>query len=254
MKKLLILLALVAALTLTLTACGGDADEPDQEVSDAQEVLPEDADPAEDETEAQEPEEENPADDEAGGDQADEKDQDKDKDKDAAKGDTTTTQKPAQTQKPSQSQKPADQPSQSQPQQPADQPSQASTVGQTLKAAFQADHSGTPLDVAERMNSNAIIPFAPAAEPIQPGLLNGFGNTEITGFSDGACFGPIIGTIPFIGYVFTLDSGTDGAAFCQTLKNAANLRWNVCTEADEMVVAQAGDKVFFLMCPSQFED
>ena len=45
----------------------------------------------------------------------------------------------------------------------------------------------------------------------------------------------------------------DGSAFCQTLKNAADLRWNICTEADELVVTQSGDKVFFLMCPEKFE-
>lgn len=250
MKKLLILLALLAALTLTLTACGGETEEPAEDPSATPETLPETPDLGEEGDETQEPEDQDPAEDEAEAekDPADEKDQDKD----TSKGEANTAQKPAQTQKPAQ--KPADQPSQSQPQQPADQPSQSATVGQTLKAAFQADHSGTALQVAERMGSNAIIPFGPAAETIQPGLLNGFGNTEITGFSEGAFFGPVIGTIPFLGYIFTLDSGTDGAAFCQTLKNAANLRWNVCTEADELVVTQSGDKVFFLMCPAQFED
>ena len=66
-------------------------------------------------------------------------------------------------------------------------------------------------------------------------------------------FGPTMGTIPFVGYVFTLDGSVDGSAFCQTLQSAADLRWNVCTEADELVVTQSGSKVFFLMCPTSFE-
>ena len=125
-------------------------------------------------------------------------------------------------------------------------------MGQTLKGVFQANPSGSALTVAQRVLDHESIPFMPMAMEVEPGLLNGFGNTEITGFAEGASFGPAIGTIPFLGYVFTLDGTVDGSAFCQTLKNAADLRWNICTEADELVVTQSGDKVFFLMCPEKF--
>ena len=134
-----------------------------------------------------------------------------------------------------------------------DAPETPATVGQTLEEIFQADPSGSALTVAQRVVEHESIPFMPMAMEVEPGLLNGFGNTEITGFAEGASFGPAIGTIPFLGYVFTLDDAADGAAFCQTLKDAADLRWNICTEADELVVTQSGDKVFFLMCPEQFE-
>ena len=35
------------------------------------------------------------------------------------------------------------------------------------------------------------------------------------------------------------------------LKENANLKWNVCTEADEMVSAVQGNYVFFIMCSNE---
>lgn len=238
MKKLMILLALAAALTLSLTACGGNEPETQEEpplsvqekepaAQDAQETE----DPAEDQ--------EDPAEEEKTEDP-------KEETKPAEKPQSKPQQKPAQT--PS---KPAETPSK-----PAGTPSKpapSATVGQTLKGVFQANASGSALDAANRVVSHESIPFSGMAMAVEPGLLMGFGNTEITGFSEGAMFGPSIGTIPFVGYVFTLDGSVDGSAFCQTLQSAADLRWNVCTEADELVVTQSGSKVFFLMCPTSFE-
>lgn len=238
MKKLMILLALAAALTLSLTACGGNEPETQEEpplsvqekepaAQDAQETE----DPAEDQ--------EDPAEEEKTEDP-------KEETKPAEKPQSKPQQKPAQT--PS---KPAETPSK-----PAGTPSKpapSATVGQTLKGVFQANASGSALDAANRIVSHESIPFSGMAMAVEPGLLMGFGNTEITGFSEGAMFGPSIGTIPFVGYVFTLDGSVDGSAFCQTLQSAADLRWNVCTEADELVVTQSGSKVFFLMCPTSFE-
>lgn len=238
MKKLMILLALAAALTLSLTACGGNEPETQEEpplsvqekepaAQDAQET----GDPAEDQ--------EDPAEEEKTEDP-------KEETKPAEKPQSKPQQKPAQT--PS---KPAETPSK--PAETPSKPAPSATVGQTLKGVFQANASGSALDAANRIVSHESIPFSGMAMAVEPGLLMGFGNTEITGFSEGAMFGPSIGTIPFVGYVFTLDGSVDGSAFCQTLQSAADLRWNVCTEADELVVTQSGSKVFFLMCPTSFE-
>jgi len=238
MKKLMILLALAAALTLSLTACGGNEPETQEEpplsvqekepaAQDAQETE----DPAEDQ--------EDPAEEEKTEDP-------KEETKPAEKPQSKPQQKPTQT--PS---KPAETPSK--PAETPSKPAPSATVGQTLKGVFQANASGSALDAANRIVSHESIPFSGMAMAVEPGLLMGFGNTEITGFSEGAMFGPSIGTIPFVGYVFTLDGSVDGSAFCQTLQSAADLRWNVCTEADELVVTQSGSKVFFLMCPTSFE-
>jgi hypothetical protein len=89
---------------------------------------------------------------------------------------------------------------------------------------------------------------------VEPGLLNGFDNAEITGFEEGVLFAPMIGSIPFVGYVFTLADDADVDAFETTLKDNANLAWNICTEADEMVVDHVGSEVFFVMCPASLDE
>jgi len=89
---------------------------------------------------------------------------------------------------------------------------------------------------------------------IEEGYLAGFDNAEITGFSEGVMFAPMIGTIPFVGYVFTLESEADIDAFIKKLEESANLRWNICTKAEEMVTGKSGNKVFFVMCNSSIEE
>jgi len=39
-----------------------------------------------------------------------------------------------------------------------------------------------------------------------------------------------------------------------TLKDNANLRWNICTEAEELTVESEGNIVFFLMSPKNLEE
>lgn len=130
---------------------------------------------------------------------------------------------------------------------------EASTVGQTLLADFKADNKGTPEEIAQRLISNEIIQFMGGAMPVEEGLLSGFDNTEIKGFKSGAMFGPMMSSIAFVGYVFELEDGADVEAFKTTLKDNANLRWQICVEAEELIVENEGNKVFFLMCPKSFE-
>ena len=127
------------------------------------------------------------------------------------------------------------------------------TVGEILLATFKANAGASAEEIANLVISNPIIQFMPATMPMEAGYLSGFGETEITGFEQCVMFGPIIGTIPFIGYIFTLAEGADVEAFKTTLKDNANLRWNICTAAEELVVESEGNTVFFLMCPTTFE-
>lgn len=127
------------------------------------------------------------------------------------------------------------------------------TVGETLTAVFKANATGTAQEIADLVISNPIIQFMPATMPMEAGYLSGFGEVEITGFEECVMFGPMIGTIPFIGYVFTLAEGADVEAFKTLLTDNANLRWNICTAAEELVVESEGNTVFFLMCPTSFE-
>ncbi len=132
------------------------------------------------------------------------------------------------------------------------------TAGEHLRRVFldaaAAQPDATAEQLAQAVADYESIPYDIMLTPVQEGLLTGFGNNEITGFSDGVMFGPMIGAIPFVGYVFTLSEGTDAAGFQSMLESSADLRWNVCTQADEMVCGISGDKVFFVMCPESFEE
>lgn len=132
------------------------------------------------------------------------------------------------------------------------------TVGQSFYNLFvetvNANPDASAEDIASTMMAAEWIPFAGATMPVEQGLLNGFGNGEINGFEEGAMFAPMIGSIPFVGYVFTLADESTAEDFMATLLENADPRWNICTEADETVVEALGNKVFFLMCPTTFEE
>lgn len=132
------------------------------------------------------------------------------------------------------------------------------TAGQTLLGVFMeasnANADATAQELADTVLADPSIQFSGVTMEVEPGLLSGFGNAEITGFDEGVMFGPMIGSIPFVGYVFVVPEGEDVDAFMNTLKENADPRWNICTEADETVVESSGQKVFFLMCPSSFAE
>ena len=128
------------------------------------------------------------------------------------------------------------------------------SMGQALLKDFTDRVNAEPElgaeELAKALLENPVIEFSGDALPVERGLLTGFGNTEITGFAQGAMFAPMIGTIPFVGYVFVLDEGADAEAFVQTLKDNADPRWNICTEADETIAEHVGNTVLFVMCPA----
>lgn len=84
--------------------------------------------------------------------------------------------------------------------------------------------------------------------PVEEGYLAGF-EVEIKGFNKGVTFGPMIGTIPFVGYIFETDTPDELVA---TLEKEHKLNWNICTSADRMFVRQKGNYVFFVMSPDSF--
>ncbi len=132
------------------------------------------------------------------------------------------------------------------------------TIGATLRADFLDKAENAPLDsaqaYADALLANPVCEFAGATMPVEPGMLNGFSNAEITGFKEGVMFSPMIGTIPFVGYIFMLEDGADVEAFKTQLETNANMAWNICTEADEMFIENSGNTVFFLMSPNNFEE
>lgn len=105
--------------------------------------------------------------------------------------------------------------------------------------------------LAQAMAEDEQLPFDAGAVAVEPGYLNGF-TEDITGFTEGANFGPFISPIPFVGYVFAVDDNVDD--FVQNLKDKSNLRWNVCTEADEMLCEAYEGYVFFVMAPADWNE
>ena len=131
------------------------------------------------------------------------------------------------------------------------------TPAATLLQAFKdMKANGEYTDVESAANAlitNPIIPFMGGSMAVEEGFLQGF-NNDITGFKSGAVFMPMIGAIPFVGYVFELEEGADVNAFVQTLKDNANMRWLVCTAAEEVVCEAVDNTVFFCMAKQSFEE
>ena len=126
------------------------------------------------------------------------------------------------------------------------------TLGNTLLAFFkeQAAEGKNITEIAEAITTHPSIVFNCMAVEMEKGYLPGF-NEEITSFDKAVSFAPMIGSIAFVGYVFETE---DADALIETLKANANLRWNICVEAEEMVVGKSGNKVFFVMCPKNMEE
>lgn len=126
-------------------------------------------------------------------------------------------------------------------------------VGEPLVVSFEENSDKSAQEIADLLLENPNLGFMGMTMAVEEGLLSGFGNTEIKGFKEGVMFGPSVSTVPFIGYVFTLDEDTDVDDFKQTLEDNADLRWNICTEADELIVESKGDKVVVIMTPNEFD-
>lgn len=132
------------------------------------------------------------------------------------------------------------------------------TVYDDFRAIYSENSTATAEELANLMIATEHIPYMMVVMPIEAGVsyLNGFKDqdgddptTLITGYKEGAVFAPMIGVAPFIGYIFTMEDGADVDAFVAGLKERADMRWNICTEADQMIVDVQGNQVLFVMCP-----
>lgn len=135
------------------------------------------------------------------------------------------------------------------PNNPSDDKTEVSgdTLGAKFASVFASIDVTSPNAAVDELLANVETPFQLVKMDVEPGFLNGFDH-EIKEFQSGVMFSPMIGSIPFVGYVFEADNPE---AFEAALKENANLKWNVCTEADEMVSAVQGNYVFFIMCSNE---
>lgn len=108
-------------------------------------------------------------------------------------------------------------------------------------------------DVITKFINSAPTPFEISSTLAEEGYLAGFTDTEITGFKEAYQIGPMIGSIPFIAYAFEVDE-SNVEEFKTMLLDHADLRWNICTEADSKMCVSHGKFVFFIMSPDTFEE
>lgn len=74
------------------------------------------------------------------------------------------------------------------------------------------------------------------------------GLTEVpAGIKEAQQYQPAMMGQAYIGYIFRLNEGTDVEAFKKALTEKADLRWNICTQANTIVCENYGDVVFFSM-------
>ena len=127
---------------------------------------------------------------------------------------------------------------------------------EAFKQAVEAKADATPEELANALLEKTADLFFGGAMPIEKGteFFTGFDNYQITGFKSAAVYMPMIGSIPFVGYVFELEDGTDAATFVNSLKENCNPRWNICVTAEQTVVGAIDNRVFFLMCPENMSN
>lgn len=132
------------------------------------------------------------------------------------------------------------------------------SVSEAYVKAFKelaADGSLSALEIAEKFAEKIEAPMMLGAmDMTEAEFFQGF-NEEFTveGFEEAATYMPMIGSIPFISYVFKLSDDADKDAFKTSLEENANPRWLVCVAADETAVEVEGNYVFLIMCPAEFQ-
>lgn len=122
---------------------------------------------------------------------------------------------------------------------------EGASVAEQLLASFEENKDKDLMSAAQAMSELEALGFMPDVHEVEEGYLNGF-DQEISGFSSGVVLAPMIGTIPFVSYIFTAD---DAASLMKELNDHIDMRWNICTEADQMLMKAEGNHVFVVMAP-----
>ncbi|MDD6326946.1 MAG: hypothetical protein PUA62_00640 [Lachnospiraceae bacterium] len=124
---------------------------------------------------------------------------------------------------------------------------EANTIGTKFAKEFLNSDITDANAMVDVLLKQVKTPYDLTKMDVEEGYLAGF-DEEIKGFTKGVKFSPVIGTIPFVGYVFETD---DPDALYALLSDKANPAWNICTEADETVSETRGKLVFFIMCKNE---
>ena len=288
-RNFLALFLAITISAACLTGCGGTAPTSDNVASETTETndsavtdteispdAPAESAPAPDNNTSETPDEEKPAEpetapeepsDDGNTNQPEQTVDGSDTNEDTApnKGEADKTDKPTKPDKPSQTDKP-DKPVQTDKPNKTDKPTKPSKPDETDKDDAASDTGDfasslyqifeTEIEKTDDIEQVAakIVETGNFGEvmmgtmPVEEGYLAGF-EVEIKGFKKGVTFGPMIGTIPFVGYIFETDTPDE---LVTTLEKEHKLNWNICTSADRMFVRKKGNYVFFVMSPDSF--
>ena len=104
--------------------------------------------------------------------------------------------------------------------------------------------------IANKLSENEIIEFSVGVEELNEDSYFAGITTEVKGFKKAYAIRPMIGTIPFVAYMFEVD---DAEAFEANLKENVDLRWNICTEADTVESVVFENYVFIVLSPNGSE-
>lgn len=127
------------------------------------------------------------------------------------------------------------------------------TVATMLSKTFETEikKSKDINQVAQKLaESEIIVPETQTFEIGKDDYLSGF-KEEIKGFKKAIGIAPMINTIPMIVYIFEVENPKE---FAKKLDEQADLRWNICTEADEKKITVVDNYIFFIMSPKSFEE
>lgn len=99
--------------------------------------------------------------------------------------------------------------------------------------------------IADKLSkSSALEDMNMVVEDVED-YMPGF-SSEIKNYNKAVKVQPMVGSIPFIMYVFESDNPEELKSELEANKD---LRWNICTEADESFTSVNGNIVFFIMAP-----
>lgn len=128
-------------------------------------------------------------------------------------------------------------------------PNYGNTLGGRMMTQFviRISDNGDIDAVAQELCAESISGYNCATMPVEEGYLNGF-DDSIDGFNEGVMFSPLIGSVPFVAYIFETDNPE---ALREDLLAHADPRWNICTEADETFAEVYENYVFFCMVPNE---
>ena len=126
------------------------------------------------------------------------------------------------------------------------------TLGSQLVNQFQkhAKEESDPMEIAQKIVSDDLAEISLDAESVEPGWLNGF-DENVTGFTKGVMIAPVIGSIPYVSYVFETDYPE---ALVEELDEKHNMRCNICTEAEEKVSSIYENLVYYAMVPGEEDE